>query len=54
MKIEAILFWILASLLAISFVGDQPILGLAIAIVGGVMVSILLVADDIRRQAKKR
>ncbi len=46
--VEAILCWILASLLAISFIGDRPLLGLGIAIVGGVVVGALLVVSDKR------
>jgi hypothetical protein len=53
MKIEAILLWLLVSLLAISFVGDHPLLGLAIAIVGGVVLGILLVVDGMRGPAGK-
>lgn len=54
MKIEAILVWILASLLAISFVGDHPFLGLAIAIVGGVVAAIVLVIDALRGKESKK
>jgi hypothetical protein len=51
-KVEAALVFVLASLLAISLVGDQPVLGLAIAIAGGVAVGVLLVVDDMRRRQK--
>jgi hypothetical protein len=54
MKIEAILLWLLTCLLAISLVGDYPLLGLAVGIVGGAMVGSLLVLDDIRRRAAKK
>ena len=43
--VEAFLLWVLASLLAISFVGDRPLVGLGIAAVGGVIIGALLVAS---------
>ena len=46
--VEAILWWILASLLAISFVGVQPLFGLAIAIIGGLVMGAMLVTGDRR------
>jgi hypothetical protein len=33
---EAILAWLLATILAIAFLGDQALLGLAVAVGGGV------------------
>ncbi len=39
-KIQVLALWALGSLLAIAFIGDQPYLGLAIAILGGVGVGL--------------
>jgi hypothetical protein len=39
--VNLLLVWILFSLLAIAYIGQRPFLGLAIAIVGGVVLGIL-------------
>lgn len=49
MKREAILLWVLISLLAISFVGDSPLLGLGIATAGGIAIGVLLVHDAVSK-----
>ncbi len=40
---SAILWWVLVSLCAISFVGNHPIVGLCIAVSGGIVIGVLLV-----------
>ena len=39
--VNLLLVWILFSLLAIAYIGQRPYLGLAIAIVGGVILGVL-------------
>lgn len=38
--VNLFLLWILFSLLAIAYIGERPYLGLAIAIVGGIVLGI--------------
>lgn len=40
-SLNLLLVWILFSLLAIAYIGQHPYLGLAIAIVGGIVLGIL-------------
>ncbi|OGO43793.1 MAG: hypothetical protein A2Z04_05130 [Chloroflexi bacterium RBG_16_57_9] len=40
-NLTVILLWILFSLLAIAYIGDQPYLGLAIAIGGGIIMGVV-------------
>jgi hypothetical protein len=44
-NLTALLLWVLVSLLAIAVIGDQPYLGLAIAMVGGIGLGIVLVRN---------
>jgi fructose-specific phosphotransferase system IIC component len=43
--IDVVLWWVLISLVAISFVGEHPIVTIAIAITGGAMIGVLTVLD---------
>jgi hypothetical protein len=54
MKGESFVVWLLASLLAIGFMGERPLLGLAIAVAGGVIAGVMLVVGDRRKRAGKR
>jgi hypothetical protein len=41
--IDAMLWWILAALVAISFIANHPLVALAIAIIGGIVLGIACV-----------
>jgi uncharacterized PurR-regulated membrane protein YhhQ (DUF165 family) len=38
--VNLLLLWILFSLLAIAYIGERPYLGLAIAVIGGILLGI--------------
>ena len=44
-NLNLFLLWVLASLLAIAYIGNLPYLGLAIAIVGGILVGLVAVLN---------
>jgi len=41
--IDVVLWWVLISLVGISFIGDHPLVALTIAITGGAMIGVLSV-----------
>jgi len=41
--VDVVLWWVLISLVAISFIGDHPLVALTIAITGGAMIGVLSV-----------
>lgn len=51
--LNLILMWILFSLLAIAFIGTRPFVGLAIAVIGGIILGIFSFADFEARQREE-
>lgn len=53
-NLTVILLWILFSLLAIAYIGDQPYLGLAIAIGGGIVMGVVAFLNFEATQREER
>jgi len=51
--VNLILIWVLFSLLAIAFIGTRPFVGLAIAVIGGIILGIYSFVDFEARQREE-